>query len=116
MAAEGSDMKTSVILSLTLAASIPMSFSADEATKNKADAKDKNLIEKTGDSLKKAGDKAVDLVTTSEEEKKKDAKADAEKKSADQKADKIKNDAKADNFKKAADEKAEKTKNSGEKK
>lgn len=54
-----------------------MAFAAEEP------AKDKNLIQKTGESLKKVGDKAVDLVTTSEQEKKKDAQADAAKKTAD---------------------------------
>jgi hypothetical protein len=105
-------MKKSLIGSLVLAAALPIAFAAEEPVK------EKNLLQKTGDSLekgaKKTGDKLKDLVTTSDEEKKKDAEADAAKKAADQKADKMKNDAKADATKKAADDKAEQTK--GEKK
>src|SRR5688572_29198440 len=112
-------MKRTLLLSLAAVMTIPMAFAADEP------AKDKNLLQKTGDSvenglkktgdtLKKAGDKAVDLVTTSEEEKRKDAEADALKKSTDRKAEKMKNDSKADAAKKAADEKAERVKNSGQ--
>ena len=112
------DMKTTFLTLLAAVVAVP-AFAADEP------AKDKNLLQKTGDSiesglkktgdtLKKTGDKAVDLVTTSEEEKKKDAEADAQKKAADRKADKLKNDAKADAVKKSADEKAERTKNAGQ--
>lgn len=109
------DMKTNLLVLLAAAVAMPVAFAADEP------AKDKNLLQKTGDSiesgakktgdsLKKIGDKAVDLVTTSEEEKKKDAEADAAKKEADRKADKMKSDAKADALKKAADDKAERVK------
>ena len=98
---------------------MPVAFAADEP------AKEKSLLQKTGDSLengarktgntlKKAGDKAVDLVTTSEDEKKKDAEADPLKKSADQKTERNKSDAKADAQKKAADDKAERIKNARE--
>ncbi len=106
------DMKTTLIASLIAAVVVPVALAADEP------AKEKNLLQKTGeslehgvkktgDTLKKAGDKAVDLVTTSEEEKRKDAEADKLKKDADKKADATKNDAKADALKKSADEKAE---------
>ena len=110
-----SDMKTTLIASLVAAVVVPVAFAADEP------AKEKNLLQKTGeslehgakktgDTLKKAGDKAVDLVTTSEEEKKKDAEADKLKKDADRKAEAQKNDAKADALKKSADDKAERIK------
>jgi hypothetical protein len=112
-------MKTTILASVAAALAMPMAFAADEP------AKEKTLLQKTGDSLesgarktgetlKKVGDKAVDLVTTSEEEKKKDAEADALKKATDRKADKTKNDAKADAAKKAADDKAERIKKAGE--
>jgi hypothetical protein len=108
-----------LLTTMIAAIAVPVAFAADEP------AKDKSLLQKTGDSLekgarttgetlKKAGDKAVDLVTTSEEEKKKDAEADALKKSADQKAERTKSDAKADALKKSADDKAERIKKAGE--
>jgi hypothetical protein len=84
-------MKTTLLASIAAAVAIPMAFAADEPAKDKTLLQKtgdsvENAAKKTGDTLKKAGDKAVDLVTTSEEEKKKDAEANRVKKNADRKA------------------------------